>query len=165
MSLRDYALDELTRIGYDPNWVDDDKDAASSWGQGVGDSVMELISVFASQGHSGASAEETLQMFMRVGSFKPLSGITDDEKDWEAVEGIDGPMYQNKRSSNIFKDESGAYQYDFYIFIDPNGSGYTTTQSKKYINEWPYFPTNVNVHVPEGADLTKFNPETGEFDD
>lgn len=47
-------------------------DKTSDYDGELGRGVLELITVFANQGHSGMSAEMTIQMFERLARFKEL---------------------------------------------------------------------------------------------
>lgn len=64
MSLLDHANKELQRVGL----FDEDADYDGM----LGDAVMELITVFANQGHSGMSAEMTIQLFEKLARFSDL---------------------------------------------------------------------------------------------
>lgn len=80
-----------------------------------GEAVMELIRVFAGQNHSGMSASITLGMFKEVADFKALSPLTDNPKEWIAVEA--GPvsdeitLWQNNRRSDAFSEDCGKTYY------------------------------------------------------
>lgn len=73
MSLVEHAQRELKLAGlFSPD---------SDYEGEIGLAVMELIRVFAKQGHSGFSAYKTLQIFQVVAKQKNLMpvGITEDE--------------------------------------------------------------------------------------
>lgn len=63
-NLIDHATKELTRVGLF------DKD--SDYDGMLGDAALELITTFANQGHSGMSAEMTIQLFERLARFKEI---------------------------------------------------------------------------------------------
>ena len=63
-NLIDHANKELTRVGLF------DKD--SDYDGMLGDAVLELITTFANQGHSGMSAEMTIQLFERLSRFEEI---------------------------------------------------------------------------------------------
>jgi len=110
------------------------------------ENIMELIYVFSTQGHSGFSANYAtgiLNKLLRHEILTPLNG-TDDE--WIEV---GNAVYQNIRVSNVFRDSSGTYQYDYFVFEDENGAGYTSKESRKYIESFPYVPKH--VYVPWGS--------------
>lgn len=134
----------------------------------TGKAVMELIEVFAKQGHSGMSAPYVISIFEKVANFKPLIGITGKDEEWGAVRdlGIDGSWYQNKRCSAIFKDgkDGRPYYIDAIVKRDQNGtcwSGFawlseedykTGDRSKMvgkkgYIKSFPFTPKTFYIDV------------------
>src|SRR6187399_3024344 len=63
--------------------------------------LEELILVFSSQGHSGASAQITNSILHKLLAYEPLSPLTGEEDEWmEVASGV----YQNKRCSHVFRD-------------------------------------------------------------
>lgn len=63
-NLINHATAELNKHGL----MDKDADYDGELGKGV----LELITLFASQGHSGMSAEMTIQLFERLARFKEI---------------------------------------------------------------------------------------------
>lgn len=100
-NLETHANTELTRAGLFS------KD--SDYGGMIGDAVMELVRVFAAQGHSGFSAGMTLEIFRLVASYKPLSPITSDPDEWMDVA---ADLWQNRRQSSCFSTDGGKTYYD-----------------------------------------------------
>ena len=105
----------------------------------TGKAVMELIEVFAKQGHSGMSAPYVISIFEKVANFKPLIGITGKDEEWGAVRdlGVGGSWYQNKRCSAIFKDgkDGRPYYIDAIVKRDQNGtcwSGFAWLSEEDY---------------------------------
>jgi len=101
MSLVKHAKRELELAGLF------DKD--SDYGGMLGKSIMQLVRVFAKQGHSGFSAGRTLSIFNKVASFRNLMPITPDPKYWMEV---GDSMWQNTRSSSLFSKDGGKTWYD-----------------------------------------------------
>lgn len=89
--------------------------------------VLELITVFSKQGHSGGSAPFCLRLFNQLASFKPLGPLTGKDDEWNEVS--DG-LWQNRRCSSVFKDGEHAYRIDGKVFRDPNGSCWTNSDSR-----------------------------------
>jgi len=100
-NLIDHAQAELKRAGLG--------DADADYGGMLEDAVMELITTFSQQGHSGFSAAVTLDIFNRLANFKPLGDITNDPNEWMEV-GMD--VWQNKRRSTSFSRDGGKTWYD-----------------------------------------------------
>jgi len=101
MSLTEFAKSELTEVGL----FDDDSDYNGM----IGNCVMDLIKTLSEQGHSGASAELTTEVFSRLARYQPLSPIQDKPEDW--LEVTDN-LYQHKKLAGVFKDEKGSYDID-----------------------------------------------------
>lgn len=100
MELVDHASKELELAGLF------DKD--SDYGGMLGDSVLELVQLFAAQRHSGFSAMSTLQLFEKLTKFENLSPITSNPKEWMKV----GPdIWQSNRNPAIFSVDGGETWY------------------------------------------------------
>jgi hypothetical protein len=81
----------------------------SDYGGMIGEAVMELVRVFAAQGHSGGSAAIVLAVFGRVAAFKTLCPVTADPGEWMEV---GDATWQNTRQSSIFSIDGGKTHYD-----------------------------------------------------
>ncbi|MDQ0376520.1 hypothetical protein [Amycolatopsis thermophila] len=72
--------------------------------------LLDLIRVFAGGGHSGFSAEHTVEVFSTLARFQPLSPLTTDPAEWfehdEAVAGQPG-LYQSRRNPAAFSTDGG----------------------------------------------------------
>lgn len=150
MSLEERAKFELEKAGFFS------KDQL--YGGMLGNAVMELMRVFAAQGHSGMSAAVTIRAFSRVAKFKPLTPLTGEDDEWNKVG--DGE-FQNRRCSHVFKNETGAYDSQGRVFREPNGTCWTRRESRVPIT-FPYTPTTeyVDVKGETDADPTNTNPQT-----
>ena len=135
MSLVDFAEKELKAAGL----FNED----SVYGGMIGEEVLELVSVFSNQEHSGMSASIVTDIFTRLAQFQPLAPITGADEEW--VEVADG-IYQNNRAHSIFKENGIAYQYDYYIFSEPRiddaGEKYNATFQSYLSREEITFPYN-----------------------
>lgn len=79
----------------------------------LGDAVLELVKVFAKQGHSGFSAHQTLQIFNQVANFKNLTPIGKSADEWIDQSNVSSePMWQNKRRGSTFSRDGGKTWYD-----------------------------------------------------
>jgi hypothetical protein len=81
----------------------------------IGKAVMELVTLFAKQGHSGFSAMLALDVFDKVAKFKPLTPITSNPEEWFDVReniGGDEALWQNKRDPALFSNDGGKTWYD-----------------------------------------------------
>lgn len=154
MSLKEHAKKELELAGLF------DKD--SDYGGMLAEAVMELIEVFSKQGHSGASAPRVLGLFKVLGNYGNLSPLTGHNDEWNDV---GNGVFQNKRASAVFKENSSdkAYYLDAIIWRTPSGSSWTgkadELSSRQYIKSFPFTPKTFYVDVTE----TEINPGDWEF--
>lgn len=76
---------------------------------GIRQAVMELMEVFARQGHSGTSASIVREMFASLSDFKNLTPLTNDPDEWtDHGIGYDGEhTWQNVRNSAAFSHDGG----------------------------------------------------------
>ena len=157
MSLKQHAQLELELAGFF------DKD--SDYGGMVGDAVMELIKVFANQGHSGMSAGIVSSLFNKLAKYEPLQPVTGRDEEWvEAFNDSNGqPVLQNKRCSAMFKHADGRVTYnDAIIKRCLNGTSWTgplfltkedsinnVNQIKVEVKEFPFTPRTFYIDVLE----------------
>jgi len=142
-----HAKRELAAIGYDLN---DKEDGPNKWMLG---NILELLSVFSEQGHSGFSAPECVRLFTKLASYEPLCPIQGTDDEWVEVS---ENLWQNVRCSHIFKDELGcAYDINGKVFVEPNGCAYTNGKSRVNVT-FPYTPKTEYVKVDdEGKEIPK----------
>jgi hypothetical protein len=129
-------------------------DAIGAFGEGdfyggaTGKAVLELVEVFAKQGHSGMSASIVLGLFGKVANWEPLAPLTGEDAEWcEVSEGV----FQNKRCSHVFRQadrfDGQAYDIEGRIFRDPDGSTWTNHDSFVPVT-FPYTPQREYVDRP-----------------
>ena len=104
-AMLDWAKEELAIAGYGG-----DEDGPNKW---LADGVIRLLEVFCEEDHSGSSAPYAVKVFERLANWKPLSPLTGEDSEWMEV-GTN--LWQNRRASNVFKDETGAYWSDGIVF-------------------------------------------------
>jgi hypothetical protein len=140
MSLLAYAESELDFIG-----MKDDGDEMNS---AMRKHILHMVEEFSKEGHSGFSASYAIQCLEKILRFEPLSPLTGEDSEWvDVAEQMGHTVWQNKRCSRVFKDETGAYDIDAKVFwdwyTDENGekhkSYFTSRDSRVYI-EFPYVP-------------------------
>lgn len=105
----------------------------------MNDDIMEIVKKFASQGHSGFSAQYALNLVTRLLQYKPITPLTGEDEEWVELDYGDDLAYQNKRCPQIFKQKDGKiYDVEGKVFSSDNGhSWYTSKDSRVYI-EMPY---------------------------
>lgn len=87
-----------------------DKD--SDYGGMLGKAVMRLVKTFAKEGHSNMSAQMAVSIFNRVITFKTLTPISADPKEWVLLDinlrpDKDSKCWQNLRDFSLFSDDGG----------------------------------------------------------
>lgn len=134
-SMADYARKELELVGL----FDEDSDYEGM----IGEAVISLIELFATQGHSGCSADITRSIFDRLASFKPLTELTDNLDDWMKIE-EERSLYQSKRSPTCFSYDGGKTYYD----LDENNP---RIPGKEKMHQSVKFEAKTHQHrVPRG---------------
>jgi hypothetical protein len=145
-NLVDYAESELQRIGMGA-------DTSDEMNKLMHDNIIQVVKIFAEQGHSGFSAGYALGILKNVLNFEPVTPLTGEDDEWELINeqmgGREG-LYQNKRCSHVFKEDGQAYDSEGRIFY-PTGQpdlSYTGASSHVPVT-FPYTPTREYVEVEE----------------
>jgi len=111
----------------------------SDYGGMLYTAVLELVELFARQGHSGMSASIALSIFNKVASWKPLTPMTDTPESWSNGITQSDTLFQHKRDCSIFKDSDRfggkPYTVDGRAFSYDGGKNwYTNGKSHKIVN-------------------------------
>lgn len=77
----------------------------------LGESVVELVKVFAAQGHSGYSAHCAIDLFKRVASYQLLSPMKHPKTTGEFMD-VGNGLLQSTHKSSVFSDDGGVRWYD-----------------------------------------------------
>lgn len=82
----------------------------------LGEAVMDLVKVFAHQGHSGFSAGSVVDIFRRVASFDILTPLSVNPAEWHEVDANQRPagrrLWQSVRKPSVFWREGEDTWYD-----------------------------------------------------
>ena len=105
--------------------------------------VLEMVSLFASHGHSGMSAGYAISLITPLLKQEPIGPLRGTDDEW--VEVSEG-MFQNKRCSHVFKENGNAYDIDGKIFEEENGCCYTNRDSRVSV-QFPYVPKREYIKV------------------
>ena len=129
----------------------------SDYGGMLYEAVMELVETFSKQGHSGASAARTLQLFGKVADYKPLLSIKGTDDEW-LCDSTNSKMCQNKRLSSLFKEtnDSKAYYLNAIVWTgEEPGDSFTgkveEVQSRQFV-KFPFQPKTFYIDVITGED-------------
>jgi hypothetical protein len=134
---------ELARIK-----VDEDDDGIQAM---MNKSLLRICREFSRAGHSGTTADYAVKALEKLLRWEPLTPLTGEDSEWNDVSAMHGePCWQNNRCGRIFKEGDGrAYDIDGRVFVDADGTGYTSRGSRVYV-EFPYTPHTEYISV--GAD-------------
>jgi hypothetical protein len=136
-----HAERELSLIGYDG------KDAYNNMAKAA---IMELLTTFANQGHSGFSANYVVDIFNKLARYETLSPLTGEDNEWNDVSNMSGDrktLFQNNRDSAVFKDDTGCYHINAVIWVGETGDTYTNKKSRGYIKSFPFTPKTFYVKL------------------
>lgn len=152
-NLVDYAKEELKRIGM--------IDSGEPYNDMVTKAILDLVEMFASQGHSNFTAPYTAHTFERLVMFKPLTPLTGEDDEWDLApfRSKNEEVYQNNRYSSVFKNgkDGQAYNIDGKIFSNDGGkTWFLNSDSRVYIT-FPYT-------VPDKPEKVYLNPDNSEED-
>ena len=151
-------------------------DEDSGYDRMVGESVIELIEVFAKQWHhSGLNCDATMDvihLFNRVSNEQVLTPVDDGDGEW--VEGS-SEMYMHKRLSSLWREgkKGSPYFLNAIIFKNQHGELVASAMTEKgesigrfhYVKYFPFQPKtfiidvishSIEVALNKGFDLTGF---------
>lgn len=109
----------------------------------VNNNILDIIKLFAEQGHSGTSSAYVIEFLHRLIQYKPIGPLTGEEDEWEisVASDCDIPIYQNKRCPSVFRtgtDNSTAHMIDGKIFSDNGGCSWYTSKNSSIPIEFPF---------------------------
>ena len=100
--------------------------------------ILDLVELFANQGHSGFTANYTINVLTKLLKQSFITPLTGADDEW--IEVTDG-IYQNKREGTIFKDkdrfDGKPYYIDGKAFSDDGGKNWYTNKNSFVTVEFP----------------------------
>jgi hypothetical protein len=111
----------------------------------LGNAVMELVSTFSKQGHSGMSAALTTDLFRRLANWEALTELTDNPEDWNDISEYqnDKPGWQNTRNSACFSEDGGKTYWniddEYYQYVDEDGLVWSGGLTEEEWNNRPMY--------------------------
>jgi len=104
----DRILNEFRIAGY----MDDNESIENM----LAHDVLELVSLFSTQGHSGDSADNCAYLFRHLVNGNLLTPLTGEDSEWKQIE---PGIFQNVRHASVFKDgKDGKAHCPAIIFRD-----------------------------------------------
>ena len=152
MTLKSHAIAEFRTVGQlkeDGEYCDESQEIMCK-------DILELLDVFASQGHSVATAPYAIGIFSKLAGYENLSPLTGDDCEWREVR---ENAFQNKRCSAIFKEpevfNGQPYHLDSVVFWewyrDSEGEmskAYFTSKESRQPIAFPYVPQTTYQFKP-----------------
>jgi hypothetical protein len=134
-----WAEAELRLAGYD---INDPEDGPNRW---LAEGTLELLKVFAEQGHSGSSAPYAVALFEKLAMWKPIAPLTGEDDEWNMV---GEQVWQNRRNSSVFKKQNGqAYWIEGRVFWEWFSSP-DIDDGKPYKSHFTSSNSRVNITFP-----------------
>lgn len=155
-----HAIREMKFVGLDLQDAD--------YGGAVYDKVLDLITMFSEQGHSGASAEIVGSLFYTLIQFRPLGPLTEEPSEWkEVTKEVLTPeqikegqrIWQNLRSPSVFSRDGGKTYRDMETKTD--GKSMTREEALNAVGNNPEKNKQAEQGTPqspsgsEGSDSTE----------
>jgi hypothetical protein len=137
-----FAESELERIPKDDGGVQ----------EGLNKHILGIVKVFCEGGHSGSTANYTINILDRLLRWSPISPIEDTPEDW----GMVSPgVFQHKRCSRVFKEEGYSngqpYIMDARLFSDDGGETWFSNKDSRELITFPYYvPTSAARYLVDG---------------
>ena len=112
--LLDHARTELKLAGYNIDAPDKETfETDNDYSNACAKNAYNMLKVFSEAGHSGFSAQATLQLFNRLAEYKCLTPLTNNPKEWIKLDPND-TSWQSTRQSSCFSDDNLQTYYDIY---------------------------------------------------
>lgn len=108
--------------------------------EAINKDILDLVEMFANQGHSGFTAGYVINALMPLLKQSFLTPLTGEDDEW--IEVTDG-VFQNKREGRIFKQfdrfDGQPYYLDGKAFSDDGGITYYTNSDSFVVVEFPLY--------------------------
>jgi len=128
-----HAEEELKLLG----GLDDEYNKA------MAEDLLEVVRIFAKQGHSGFSASYAINALKQLLAFEPLTPLKGTDDEWCEVS---PGLFQNRRCGHVFKENDKAHDTEGRIFREPDGICFQNFESRVPV-EFPYMPKREYVDV------------------
>ena len=126
--------------------------------------VMELLTVFEEQGHSGFSAPIATKLFYKLANYKLVTEVEDNPDDWKE-------SGQHKYISSVFKRKDGTCYYIYgKLFAEPCSDRFFCSKSSNVDVTFPIKPYDleskyIRLHYIVEDKPIKEQLEDGDYDE
>ena len=122
----------------------------------MAEDLMQMVRVFADQGHSGSSAAYAIGKLMRLLDWKPLTPLWGAEDEWQPSF-VEGDLQQNIRCFAVFRthgDNATAFYSEGKIFSDDGGQTWYTSRESHVPITFPFWVPSQSERIlgPNGED-------------
>lgn len=148
MDLLNFAKRELDIIGLTENSEDMDLEMRKD--------ILDIIELFANQGHSGFSASYLNSILPKLMKYQPLSPLTGEDDEWTDVTSFgDDPVLQNKRCYSVFKGKDGKFWHNEAVkyYYEEDGEKVFLSPTKRTYITFPYYPKTEIVKIDKPMDI------------
>ena len=136
-NLYEHAKDEMNLVWHEEDEMQDV----------IKDCVLDIVSVFSAQGHSGFSAPYTINVLTKLLAFEPLGPLTGEDHEWCWLDSGDEMKAQNKRDGRVFlRGDGSAYFIEGKVFREPSGACFTSKDSRVEVT-FPFIPQTEYIDV------------------
>lgn len=145
-NLVEYAQYELDRLQKAADKSNDEDGPSCGMQCQMNEGIMDIVKIFAEQGHSGFSAGYAINLLDRLLNFRPVTPLTGEDDEWGMADNSSDPTIQNKRCFSVFKNlRTGvAHDIDRYIYSDNGGVTWFYGGSVRHLRDetitFPYMP-------------------------
>lgn len=150
MSLVQHAENELNRL-----LVGCEDPESKEMQEMINGNILEVVKVFSEQGHSGFSAGYAIRMISKLLNYKPITPLTGEDDEWNEV---GTGVFQNKRCSEVFKENGEAYTIHGRVFSDNGGRNWFTSVGSRVPVVFPYSVPDKPEYIyldSEGNEITE----------
>lgn len=125
-----------------------DDEEAIAMQKAINKDILDLVEMFANQGHSGFTADYTINILTKLLRQSFITPLTGEEDEWcEMADGV----YQNKRESAIFKEKDRFDGKPYYLygksFSNDGGRSWFTNEDSLVVVEFPLKELPTTEHI------------------
>lgn len=110
--------------------------------------ILQIVEIFANQGHSGFSASYAISILRRLLAFMPITPLTGEDDEWEEPD-VDRYTQQNKSYSSVFRNSKTNESYDInaVTFYYGDDTSEWNRGGVRYGITFPYAPKESSIKL------------------